>query len=131
MTKNDLLRLEAAIGRPFPATVKEFFLNFPPALRTPDEDRDPDEDGLELTDDADALIRMNTDGWGRIWLPNAGPNFFALGCGACGETWWVDLDDEKGAVYFADAGTYAEDSDRVADSITEFAQGMLDSDENA
>jgi hypothetical protein len=125
MTAADLQRLEAAIGRPLSPPVRAFFLNFPPGLRTPDEERDPDDMDFELTDDADALIRMNTDGWARLWLPNAGPNFFALGSGGCGETWWVDLDDANGAVYFADAGTYAEHSDRVADSIAEFVQGML------
>jgi hypothetical protein len=130
MTNADLRRVEAGIGRPFPVTVREFFLNFPPGLRTPDEDHDLDADDFELTDDADALIAMNTGGSQRVWLPNAGPNFFALGCGGCGETWWVDLDDPNGAVYFADAGTYAEDSDRVADSLAEFAQSRIDSEED-
>jgi hypothetical protein len=129
MTAADLRRLETAIGRPLSPPVREFFLNFPPGLRTPDENRDPDYSDFELTDDADALIQMNTDRWARVWLPNAGPNFFALGCGGCGETWWVDLDDKSGAVYFADAGTEAEYSDRVADSIAEFARRMLDAGE--
>jgi hypothetical protein len=129
MTDADLQRLETAIGRPLPAAVREFFLNFPPGLRIPDEERDPDFSDFELTDDVDALIQMNTPGWGRVILPEAGPNFFALGCGGCGETWWIDLDDEHGAVYFADAGTEAEFSDRVADSLAEFAQRMLDADE--
>src|SRR5437660_1681707 len=124
MTEADLYRVEAAIGRGFPAAVRDFFLNIPPALRTPDEERDPDDSDFELPDDADALIRMNTDGWACLHLPNAGPNFFALGCGGCGETWWVDLDDPRGAVYFADAGTYAQHSDRVADSLPEFVRGM-------
>ncbi|HSQ58183.1 MAG TPA: SMI1/KNR4 family protein [Gemmata sp.] len=125
MTATDLQRLETAIGRSFPQPVREFFLDFPPALRVADEDRDPDDSDFELTDDADALIHMNTDGPDRVWLPEAGPNFFALGCGGCGETWWVDLDSEKGTVYFADAGTYARQSDNVADSLAEFAAGML------
>jgi hypothetical protein len=83
-----------------------------------------------LTDDADALIRMNSTGWGNLSLPGSGPNFFALGAGGCGETWWVDLDSESGTVYFADAGTYAEHSDHFADSLAEFAQRMLDQDAN-
>src|SRR5262245_16302542 len=128
MTATDLQRLETAIGRPLSRAVREFFLNFPPGLPTPDEERDPDDLDFELTDDVEALIAMNTDGWARLWLPNAGPNFFALGCGSCGETWWVDLDDENGAVYFAEAGTDAEFSDRIADSIAEFAERMLGSD---
>ncbi len=126
MRSDDLRRLEAAIGRPLPPAVRAFFLNFPPGLRTPDEERDPDFSDFELTDDADALIRMNTDGPDNIWLPEAGPNFFALGSGGCGETWWLDLDSENGTVYFADAGTYARHSDHVADSLGEFAQGILD-----
>jgi len=126
MTHADLQRLEAAIGRSFPAAVREFFLNFPPGLRVADEDRDPDASDFELTDDVDALIGMNTPGWERIIIPDAGSNVFALGCGGCGETWWVDLDDENGAVYFCDAGTYAEDSDQVADSLAEFAQRWLE-----
>ena len=129
MTTPDLERLETAIGRPLSPPVRAFFLNFPPGRRVADEDRDPDADDFELTDDADALIAMNADGLGRVWLPGAGPNFFALGCGGCGETWWVDLDDAHGAVYFADAGTYAEHSDHVADSLAEFAQRMLGPDE--
>jgi hypothetical protein len=129
MTGDDLRRLETAIGRPLPRAVREFFLNFPPGLRTPDEERDPDFCDFELTDDADALIAMNSGPPGGLHLPGAGPNFFALGEGACGETWWVDLDDERGAVYFADAGTYAEYSDHVADSLQEFARGILGKDE--
>jgi hypothetical protein len=128
MTTADLHRLETAIGRPLSAAVREFFLNFPSGLRISAEDQDPDDMEFSLTDDADALIAMNTAGWQRLWLPNAGPNFFALGCGGCGETWWVDLDDPNGAVYFADAGTEAEFSDRVADSLAEFAQRILGSD---
>ena len=95
-----------------------------PLEQLADEDRDPDASDFELTDDVDALITMNTDGPYRVWLPEAGANFFALGSGGCGETWWVDLDSENGTVYFADAGTYAEHSDHVADSLAEFAQGM-------
>lgn len=125
MTHTDLQRLETAIGRSLPQAVREFFLNFPPGLRKSDDDRDPDDSDFELTDDVDALITMNTDGPWRVWLPEAGPNFFALGSGGCGETWWVDLDSEQGTVYFADAGTYAKHSDHVADSLAEFAEGML------
>jgi hypothetical protein len=128
MTAAELQRLETAIGRSLSQAVRAFFLNFPPGLRIADEDRDPDDSDFELTDDVDALIAMNTDGPQRVWLPGAGPNFFALGCGGCGETWWVDLDSENGTVYFADAGTYAMHSDHVADSLAEFAQGMLDQD---
>jgi cell wall assembly regulator SMI1 len=126
MTAADLQRLETALGRPLSPPVRESFLGFPPGLRLPDDERDPDDMDFELTDDVEALIAMNTDGPGRVWLPGAGPNFFALGCGGCGETWWVDLDDPTGAVYFADAGTDAEYSDRVADSLAEFAQRTLD-----
>jgi hypothetical protein len=129
MTAADLQRLETAIRRPLSPAVRQFFLSFPPGLRTPDEEREPDDSDFELTDDADDLIRMNTPGWGCIVIPNAGPNVFALGSGGCGETWWVDLDDEHGAVYFCDAGTYVENSDRVADSLSEFAQRMLDAEE--
>ncbi len=129
MAPSDLQRLETAIGRSMPQAVRDFFLNFPPELRVADEDRDSDADDFELTDDVDALIRMNTEGWSNLALPGAGPNFFALGAGGCGETWWVDLDSENGTVYFADAGTYAKHSDHVADSLAEFARGMLD--ENA
>lgn len=130
MTTADLHRLETAIGRPLPQAVREFFLNFPPGLRMDDEDRDPDDADFELTDDVDALISMNTVGFGRVSLPGAGPNFFALGAGGCGETWWVDLNSENGTVYFADAGTYAEHSDHVADSLAEFAQRMLEADKD-
>jgi hypothetical protein len=126
MTLAELQRLEAAIGRGLPLGVREFFLNFPERLRKGDEDRDPDDSDFELTDDVEALIQMNSDGYDRIIIPGAGANVLALGCGGCGETWWVDLDTEQGAVYFCDAGTYAEDSDHVADSLAEFARGLLD-----
>jgi hypothetical protein len=129
MTDSELQRLETAIGRSFPQDVRKFFLNFPPGLRVAEKDRDPDDSDFELTDDVDALIAMNADGPGRLCLPGAGPNFFALGCGACGETWWIDLDSERGTVYFADAGTYAEYSDHVADSLAEFVQGMQGEDD--
>jgi hypothetical protein len=126
MTGDDLRRLEAAIGRSLPRGVQKFFLNFPPGLRTPEEELDPDFSEFELTDDADALIQMNAAGPYNLSLPEAGPNFFALGSGGCGETWWIELDTENGTVYFADAGTYARHSDHVADSLAEFAQGILD-----
>jgi len=125
MTEADLTRLEGAIGRSLPQAVRELFLHFPSELRIADEDRDPDGSDFELTDDVDALIAMNTDGWDRVWLPNAGANFFALGCGGCGETWWIDLDSEQGAVYFADAGTDVKYSDPITDSLAEFAQRMV------
>jgi hypothetical protein len=128
MTAAELERLETAIGRRLPSGVRDFFLNFPPGLRIADEDRDPDDSDFELTDDVDALIAMNTAGPQRAVLPEAGPNFFALGSGGCGETWWVDLDSENGTVYFADAGTYAHHSDHVADSLAEFAKVMLNPD---
>jgi hypothetical protein len=124
MTPAELKRLESAIGRSLPKGVRDFFLNFPEALRVADEDRDPDASDFELTDDVDALIAMNKGPY-CIQLPEAGPNFFALGSGGCGETWWIDLDTENGVVYFADAGTEAQYSDHVADSLAEFAQGMM------
>lgn len=127
MTTADLQRLETAIGRPLSRPVRQFFLDFPRSLRRHEEERDPDTDGFELTDRVADLIGMNTPGGimipsssGRV-SPYPGSHIFALGSGACGETWWVDLDDQHGEVYFCDAGTYAEDSDRVADSIGEFA----------
>jgi hypothetical protein len=46
MTANDLQRIEAALGRPLPAAVTRFFLNYPPELRsTVREIGGPDEDG--------------------------------------------------------------------------------------
>ena len=66
MTEKDLQRLESAIGRPLSPAVRHFFLNFPPELRTPEDERDPDPDDFELTDDADQLIQMNTPGWGCL-----------------------------------------------------------------
>jgi hypothetical protein len=129
MTQRDLARLEAAIGRPLSPAVRQFFLNFPPELHISDDERDPDTDDFDLTDDTDSLIQLNKPGVGGLVPYNAEPRMFMLGCGGCGETWWVDLDDECGAVYFFDAGTDVHDSDRVADSIDEFARGMIGSDE--
>lgn len=40
---------------------------------------------------------------------------------------WVDLDDARGAVYRVEAGTIPEHSNSAADSLEEFAQGLIES----
>jgi hypothetical protein len=122
MTERAMRRLEGAIGRTLPPTVRGFFLNFPPALR--DTEGDPDD--FRLTDDADALIEMNTPGGHIYQPPDWTPDMFLLGAGACGETFWVDLGGERGSVHRFDAGEEAGASAELGDSLTEFARGLLE-----
>jgi hypothetical protein len=134
MTTDDLRRIEQAIGRPLPRAVREFFLHYPSELRTTTRDLGPTPDGQpyrecpgdnELTDNADHIIGANArrSGYDADWPDN----MLVVGGGGCGETYWVDLDDESGAVYRFDAGTEPEYSDPVAGSLAEFARGLIDS----
>jgi SMI1 / KNR4 family (SUKH-1) len=127
MLKGDLKRLEDALGRPLSPAVRQFFLNFPPELR--EIVSDPDVDDFVLTDDVESLIEMNDRT--RSYLPplDWSPKILILGAGGCGETFWVDLDDERGAVYRFEAGQEAQFSDHLADSLDEFARGMIGLDE--
>ena len=134
MTQGDLQRIEKAIGRSLSVIVRRFFLNYPPELRTTIRALGPDDDGNmypecaadnELCDSADHLIEMNDREGG--WAADYPDNILILGAGECGETYWVDLDDEKGAVHRFDAGTDVEDSDQPWGSIDEFARAMIDS----
>jgi hypothetical protein len=135
MTPNDLQRIEQALGRPLSAVVRRFFLNYPPELRTTVREIDaPKEAGgpctecaadSELCDDADAIIEMNKRQSG--WDSDFPDNMLIVRGGACGETYWVDLNDERGAVYRFDAGTEAEYSDQPWDSLEDFARNRIES----
>jgi SMI1 / KNR4 family (SUKH-1) len=135
MTDHDLDRIEKAIGQPLSPAVRRFFLNYPPELRTTfrelpceDEDGKPFREcpaGNELPRDADDLIAANDPARSYLLPLDWTPNILILGAGACGETYWVDLDDEKGAVYRFDAGTEAKYSDDIADSLEAFAQALI------
>jgi hypothetical protein len=137
MTEHDLQRIEQAIGRPLSAAVRRFFLNYPEELRTTtratggeDEDGNPHTEcpaDSELGDDPDAIIGANTPGQSYLLPLDWAPNMLILGAGACGETYWVDLDDEGGSVHRFEAGQEAADSDDLADSLEEFAQGLIES----
>jgi hypothetical protein len=48
-----------------------------------------------------------------------------LGAGGCGETYWVDLDDERGPVRRFDQGEPAEYSHDLVDSLQEYARRLL------
>lgn len=126
MTTNDLQRLESALGRSLSPAVREFFLNFPPELHTIAAESDPDEGDFQLTEDVDTLIELNSE---RSWYRpiDWSPKIFILGAGACGETYWVDLDSADGTVWRFDAGQEAQYSDE-RDSIAEFARGIIGSD---
>lgn len=123
MTERDMKRLEGTIGRTLPPAVRAFFLNFPAALR--DVESDPDADDFQLTDDPDALIAFNQPGACGLQPLDWTPDVFILGSGGCGETFWIDLASPKGSVHRFDAGEEARASAELADSIEEFAQGML------
>ena len=133
MTRDELQRIEQAIGRPLSAAVRRFFLNYPPELRSTTRDLGPDPEGEpcvecaadnELCDTADAVIAHNR----RVgWASDFPDNLLILGAGESGETYWVDLDDERGAVYRFEAGADPEDSDPLSDSLEEFAQGLIES----
>jgi len=124
MTESDVRRLEAQVGRPLSPPVRHFFLNFPPALRELAETADPDTaDDFYLTDDIDAMIRYHAVGWGNLTPLDWEPRMLILGSGACGETFWVDLDSPTGMVYRFEAGQEARYSDHMADTLAEFADG--------
>jgi hypothetical protein len=137
MTEQDLQRVEQAIGRRLSRAVRHFFLNYPEELRTTRRPTgEEDEDGnpytecpaqWELWDDPDGLISATRPtSQGGLLIPPYPPNMLVIGCGGCGETYWVDLDDERGAVYRFESGRQ-DDSDRMADSLEDFAQGLIES----
>jgi hypothetical protein len=124
MSRDDVCRVEATVGRQLPQAVREFFLQYPAALRTTVREIGTAPDGRpclecpadnELTGDPDALIAYNKRqlGYDADWPDNV----LVVGEGACGECYWTDLDDENGAVYLFDAGTEPENSARVANSL--------------
>jgi hypothetical protein len=127
MTERDLKKLEGAIGRALPLAVRTFFLNFPAALR--EKESDPDTDDFQLTDEVDVLIEFNTPGQCGLQPLDWTSDVFILGSGGCGETFWINLASERGSVHRFDAGEEAGASAELADSIEEFAQGMIGSGE--
>ena len=127
MTESEMQRLEKEIGRKIPEEVRKFFLNFPPALRAMKDD--PEEDDFLLTDDVNGLIEMNRPGKHFYQPVDWTPDVFLLGAGGCGETLWVNLASEQGSVHRFDAGEEAGASAELADSLDEFASGMLGEDE--
>ena len=136
MTLSDILKIEAAIGRALSLAVREFYLKYPAKLRaTTREAGNEDHDGnaftecpadYELCDSADGLIALNDRRPGGM-AALLGADQFILGAGGCGETYWVDLDEETGAVYRFEAGQDATYSEDVAGSLAEFARVLIDS----
>ena len=124
MTERDMQRLESAVGQQLPPVVRTFFLNFPPELR--DREPDPDNDDFMPSDDVDFLIEINKPGAHGLQPVDWAPHMFILGAGGCGETFWIDLKSERGAVYRFDAGEEAGASADLADSIEDFARGFID-----
>jgi hypothetical protein len=133
MTQDDVRRIEEAIRRPLPPAVRRFFLNYPTELRTTLWEVGVDDAGNpytecaadnELSDNAELIIEMNARqfGYDADWPAN----MLVVGVGGCGETFWVDLDTERGEVYRFDAGTDPEYSDHLADSLEEWAQGLIE-----
>ena len=127
MTESEMQRLEKEIGRKIPGEVRRFFLNFPPALGEMEQDRD--EDDFVLTDEVNVLIEMNLPGKHFYQPVDWTPDVFLLGAGGCGETFWVNLASERGSVHRFDAGEEAGASAELADSLDEFASGILGEEE--
>ena len=136
MTHDDLLRIEQAIERPLPEAVRRFFLNYPPALRSTARNLGPDQDGQpslecaadnELCDTADAIVALNAPGLTSPRPLDWSPRMLIVGQGGCGEVYWVDLDAAGCPVFRFEAGQEAELSDPVADSLEEFAEGLIES----
>lgn len=125
MTETDLQRVEVAFGRRFPEAVRHFFLEFPPELRAASGNLDPDDADFHLHDNADHLIGAITPGESYIIPLDWAPNMLLLGAGGCGETYWVDLDDERGPVRRFDAGEPAEFSHDIAGSLQDYARRVL------
>lgn len=134
MNEADIKCIEDAIGRPLSAAVRRFFLNYPEELYTtkremyvsgqdePVHAECPAE--YELSGNAEAIIAMNGVGPGSAVSSDWPANQLVIGAGACGETYWVDLDSERGAVYRFEAGQQ-DDSDDMADSLDEFARNLI------
>lgn len=136
MTEEDVLRIERAIERRLAAAVRQFYLRYPPELRTTTRDMGLDEDGEpylecaadnELADDADGLIALNAPGLTSPRPLDWTPRMLIVGTGECGEVYWVDLDDERAPVYRFESGQEAQYSDAVADSLEQFAETLRES----
>jgi hypothetical protein len=134
MSSDDLQHIERAIGWSLSPAVRGFFLNNPAALRSTTRDLGPTPEGEpylecpadnELSDRADAIIALNAP-QAVLMFDDSGRRL-VVGEGACGEVYWVDLDDPSGPVYRIEAGADPEDSDRLADSLEQFAQGLIES----
>jgi len=133
MTPSDIQRIEAAIGRTLSATVREFYLNYPAALRATKASYDDEGNTItecpadtELCESADGLIALNNRRpGGNAALMEA--NQFILGAGECGETYWVDLDNATGAVYRFESGEDPKYSQDIAGSLAEFARVLIGS----
>jgi len=122
MTEHDMNHLEGAIGQKLSAVVRTFFLNFPPELRAM---FDPYDDDFVPTDDSERLIEANRHYRPVDWKAH----MFILGAGSCGETYWVDLNSDCGSVFRFDAGTEGRFSDPIADSLEEWARGIIGSED--
>jgi hypothetical protein len=134
MTSHDLERIERALSRSLSPAVRGFFLAYPPELRGTTRDLGPTPEGEpyleyaadnELCDSADAIIALNDPRAGL--LLDGADHRLVVGQGGCGEIHWVDLNDPGGAVYRCGAGTEPEHSDRLADSLEQFARGLIES----
>ena len=134
MTEEGLLRIESAIERPLPVAVRRFYLHYPPELRTTTRDMGPDQDGRpylecaadnELGDGADTIIALNAPGLTSPRPSDWTSRMLVVGTGECGEVYWVDLDDERGPVYRFEAGEQGESSERVANTLEEFAACLI------
>lgn len=138
MTEDNLQRIERAIGRRLSPALRRFYLAYPSELRTTfrtllegyGEDVELREcpADRELLDRADDLIAVNTPdqkpavmGWtANCFVVGMDPDF--------GIQFWVDLDDPRAGVFrYETTPGGIQDSDRIADTIDDFARGLLNS----
>src|SRR5437879_254284 len=137
MCENDLERIEGAIGRPLSAALRRFYLDYPTELRAvsrtllagygKDVEMVERAAARELLDDADALIEVN-DAGEKPDVMGWTPNCFVVGLDPdCDLVFWVDLDDPRAGVFrYERTPGGIQDSDPIADSIEEFARGLID-----
>jgi hypothetical protein len=117
MTEQDLQRIEHEIGRPVSVQFRLFMRNPPSELG----------DAAEFISDADSIIEFNRSGATAGWPANQ----LGLGDNGCGDVYSIDLDDERGAVYFSGphSGYDSPEEDgyfeKVFDTLQEFSRHLI------
>ena len=100
MNEDDLKRIEAVLGRSLPEAFRKVMLNFPQELIDAATMTDPYgnefRDAMMISPDADAIIAGIES---REW--DWPENLIVVGEDGCGETFSVDISEEKCPVYMS------------------------------